>query len=75
MDYTIISLGLRSNISTDVERVHDFQLLRWTESDRLPHKTYRIRQPQKKSKHTLVPVNRFNKPFRKHLFKVGKSKK
>ena len=54
---------------------HDFQLLRWAKTPEIPRKTYWTKQPQKVSKHTIAPTNRFNRPFRKHLFRVGKSKK
>ena len=81
MDYYITGSGAIMNVvsQSDHTEYHDFQLLTWTEDREIPRKTYWTRQPQKISKriHAPIhaPINRFNQPFRKHLFRVGKSKK
>ena len=77
MNYYYTSLGdtMRMQSYTEVLEHHDLQLLTWTESREIPRKTRWTRQAQKISKHNVAPTNRFNRPFRKHLFRVGKSKK
>lgn len=77
MNYYYTSSGDTMHIQsyTEILEYHDFQLLTWTESREIPRKTRWTRQPQKISKHTHDPINRFNRPFRKHLFRVGRSKK
>ena len=77
MNYYYTSSGdtMRMQSYTEVLEYHDLQILTWTEDREIPRKTRWIRQPQKISKHTHAPINRFSRPFRKHLFRVGKSKK
>lgn len=61
--------------TTEVAEGYHHQLIAWGETQRLPDRTYWSQLPKKELINVHVPDINFDKSFRKHMFKVGRSKK